>query len=56
MHNGPGGRGLSRKAILEQADASLRRLGTDYIDVSYVRRFDDEAPAEETMATLDDLV
>ena len=33
MHDGPGGGGLSRKAILEQADASLRRLGTDYIDV-----------------------
>src|SRR5258705_10974703 len=32
MHDGPGGSGLSRKAILEQADASLRRLGTDYID------------------------
>jgi aryl-alcohol dehydrogenase-like predicted oxidoreductase len=56
MHDGPGGSGLSRKAILEQVDASLRRLGTDYIDVYYIHRFDDEAPVEETMATLDGLV
>jgi len=56
MHDGPGGSGLSRKAILEQVDASLRRLGTDYIDVYYVHRFDDQAPVEETTTTLDDLV
>jgi aryl-alcohol dehydrogenase-like predicted oxidoreductase len=56
MHDGPGGSVLSRKAILEQADASLRRLGTDYIDVYYVHRFDDQTPVEETMATLDGLV
>jgi len=56
MHDGPGGSGLSRKAILEQVDASLRRLGTDYIDVYYIHRFDDQTPVEETMATLDDLV
>ena len=56
MHDGPGGSGLSRKAILEQADASLRRLGTDYIDVYYIHRFDPEIPVEETMAALDDLV
>jgi aryl-alcohol dehydrogenase-like predicted oxidoreductase len=56
MHDGPGGSGLSRKAILEQVDASLRRLGTDYIDVYYIHRFDDETPAAETMATLDALV
>jgi aryl-alcohol dehydrogenase-like predicted oxidoreductase len=56
MHEGPGGGGLSRKAILEQADASLRRLGTDYIDVYYIHRFDDQAPVEETMRALDDLV
>jgi 1-deoxyxylulose-5-phosphate synthase len=56
MHDGPGGSGLSRKAILEQVDASLRRLGTDYIDVYYIHRFDEETPVEETMATLDDLV
>jgi aryl-alcohol dehydrogenase-like predicted oxidoreductase len=56
MHDGPGGSGLSRKAILEQADASLRRLGTDYIDVYYVHRFDAETPVEETMSALNDLV
>ena len=56
MHDGPGGSGLSRKAILEQVDASLRRLGTDYLDVYYIHRFDDETPVEETMATLDGLV
>ncbi|MFD1372195.1 aldo/keto reductase [Actinoplanes sichuanensis] len=56
MHDGPGGGGLSRKAILEQVDASLRRLGTDYIDVYYVHRFDPETPVEETMRALDDLV
>jgi aryl-alcohol dehydrogenase-like predicted oxidoreductase len=56
MHDGPGGAGLSRKAVLEQADASLRRLGTDYIDVYYLHRFDDEVPVEETMQALDDLV
>jgi aryl-alcohol dehydrogenase-like predicted oxidoreductase len=56
MHEGPGGSGLSRKAILEQADASLRRLGTDYIDVYYVHRFDPDTPVEETMSALHDLV
>lgn len=56
MHDGPGGSGLSRKAILEQLDASLRRLGTDYVDVYYIHRFDDQVPVEETMATLDDVV
>ena len=56
MHDGPGGSGLSRKAILEQLDASLRRLGTDYIDVYYVHRFDDQVPVEETMEALHDVV
>ena len=56
MHDGPGGSGLSRKAVLEQVDASLRRLGTDYIDVYYIHRFDAETPVEETMAALDHLV
>src|ERR1044071_4036017 len=56
MHDGPGGSGLSRAAIVEQADASLRRLGTDYIDVYYIHRFDPETPVEETMQALDDLV
>ncbi|WP_138944907.1 aldo/keto reductase [Plantibacter sp. M259] len=56
MHDGPGGSGLSRTAILEQVDASLRRLGTDHIDVYYVHRFDEETPVEETMQALDDIV
>jgi len=56
MHDGPGGSGLSRKAILEQLDASLRRLGTDYVDVYYIHRFDDEVPVEETMEALHDVV
>ena len=56
MHDGPGGSGLSRKAIIEQLDESLRRLGTDYIDVYYIHRFDDDTPVEETMRTLHDVV
>jgi len=56
MHDGPGGSGLSRKAILEQLDASLRRLRTDHVDVYYIHRFDDQVPVEETMETLHDVV
>jgi aryl-alcohol dehydrogenase-like predicted oxidoreductase len=56
MHDGPGGSGLSRKAILEQLDASLTRLGTDYVDVYYIHRYDDEVPVEETMEALHDVV
>ncbi|MBB1483079.1 aldo/keto reductase [Tessaracoccus sp. MC1865] len=56
MHDGPGGSGLSRAAILEQVDASLRRLDTDYIDVYYIHRFDDEVPVDETMEALHDVV
>src|SRR4029453_9473425 len=52
MHDGPGGQGLSRKAILEQVDASLARLGTDFIDLYQIHRFDPDTPVEETMAAL----
>ncbi|MGZ4543607.1 MAG: aldo/keto reductase [Mycobacteriaceae bacterium] len=56
MHRGPGGSGLSRKAIQEQIDASLTRLGTDYVDLYQIHRFDEDTPVEETMEALHDVV
>ena len=56
MHDGPGGEGLSRKAILEQVDASLTRLGTDYVDLYQIHRFDSQTPVEETMEALHDII
>jgi 1-deoxyxylulose-5-phosphate synthase len=56
MHDGPGGSGLSRKAILEQIDASLTRLGTEYVDLYQIHRFDPDVPVEETMEALHDVV
>jgi aryl-alcohol dehydrogenase-like predicted oxidoreductase len=56
MHDGPGGSGLSRKAIMEQVDASLTRLGTDYVDLYQIHRFDPQVPVEETMEALHDVV
>lgn len=55
MGEGPNDRGLSRKHIIEQCDASLKRLGTDYIDIYFCHRFDQETPVEETLRALDDL-
>ena len=56
MHDGPGGAGLSRRAILEQIDASLKRLDTDFVDLYQIHRFDPLTPVEETMEALHDVV
>jgi aryl-alcohol dehydrogenase (NADP+) len=56
MRPGPNGAGLSRKAILQEIDASLARLGTDYVDLYQIHRFDPETPVEETMEALHDVV
>src|ERR1700744_561668 len=56
MHEGPNGAGLSRKAIMSEIDASLRRLGTDYVDLYQIHRWDYETPIEETLEALNDLV
>jgi 1-deoxyxylulose-5-phosphate synthase len=53
---GPNDRGLSRKHILAGVDASLRRLGTDHVDLYQVHRWDEETPIDETMAALHDVV
>jgi aryl-alcohol dehydrogenase-like predicted oxidoreductase len=56
MHPGPNGAGLSRKAILAQIDASLKRLGTDHVDLYQIHRWDYKTPIEETMEALHDVV
>lgn len=56
MRPGPNGAGLSRKAILAELDASLRRLSTDYIDLYQIHRWDPETPLEETLEALDSAV
>jgi aryl-alcohol dehydrogenase (NADP+) len=56
MRPGPNGAGLSRKAIFNEIDASLRRLGTDYVDLYQIHRWDDSTPIDETMKALHDVV
>jgi aryl-alcohol dehydrogenase-like predicted oxidoreductase len=56
MRQGPNGAGLSRKAIFAEIDASLRRLGTDYVDLYQIHRFDYETPIEETLEALHEVV
>jgi aryl-alcohol dehydrogenase-like predicted oxidoreductase len=56
MRPGPNGAGLSRKAILSEIDASLKRLGTDYVDLYQIHRFDYNTPIEETLEALHDVV
>jgi len=56
MHKGPNGAGLSRKAIMTEIDASLRRLGTDHVDLYQIHRWDYDTPIEETLEALHDVV
>ncbi|MGH7741960.1 MAG: aldo/keto reductase [Candidatus Eiseniibacteriota bacterium] len=56
MRPGPNGKGLSRKAILYEIDASLKRLQTDYVDLYQIHRWDSAVPIEETMEALHDVV
>lgn len=56
LREGPNGQGLSRKRILDSCDASLKRLGVDYIDLYQIHRFDARTPIEETLRALHDLV
>ena len=53
---GPNSKGLSRKAIMSSIDASLRRLGTDYVDLYQIHRWDPDVPIEETLEALHDVV
>jgi aryl-alcohol dehydrogenase (NADP+) len=56
MRSGPNGRGLSRKVIMTEIDHSLRRLGTDYVDLYQIHRWDRHTPIEETLEALHDVV
>ncbi|TFE22682.1 aldo/keto reductase [Cohnella luojiensis] len=56
MHEGPNGAGLSRKAIMSEIDKSLKRLGTDYVDLYQIHRWDYHTPIEETVEALHDVV
>lgn len=56
MREGPNGAGNSRKSILHEIDNSLRRLGTDYVDLYIIHRWDYDTPIEETMEALNDVV
>ncbi|WP_138466126.1 aldo/keto reductase [Poseidonocella sp. HB161398] len=56
MRPGPNGAGLSRKAIMDQIDGTLRRLGTDHVDIYMIHRWDYGTPVEETLEALHDVV
>jgi aryl-alcohol dehydrogenase-like predicted oxidoreductase len=56
MSDDPNGAGLSRRAIFQEIDASLRRLGVDYVDLYQIHRWDSETPIEETLEALHDVV
>jgi voltage-dependent potassium channel beta subunit len=56
MSDDPNDRGLSRKHIIESVDKSLQRIGTDYLDLYFCHRFDEETPVDETARAMDDLV
>ena len=56
MHPGPNGTGLSRKAIMVEIDASLKRLGCEYVDLYQIHRWDETTPIEETLEALNDVV
>ncbi len=56
MHPDANGQGLSRKHIMAEIDASLKRLGTDYVDLYQIHRYDPETPIEETLEALHDVV